>query len=116
MYIAKLRVFKTTKNLSVSPTKASKGKVKYIQFLKTHTEFKTHYTELYVSQQLSMYIFTYIHMYIFKTSYPLVQIYLPFEHHLYQIYLDSSSSGYLSEVSSVKLSKGKKRTYFNFTI
>ena len=32
------------------------------------------------------------------------------EHHLYQIYLDSSLSGYLSDVSTVKLSKDKKES------
>ena len=58
-----------------------------------------------------MYICTYL-----KLPTPLVQIYLIIEHHLYQIYLDSSLSGYLSEISLVKLSKDKKRKYFNFTI
>ena len=56
-----------------------------------------------------MYICTYL-----KLSTPLVQIII--EHHLYQIYLDSPLSGYLSEVSHVKLSKDKKRKYFNFAI
>ena len=44
-----------------------------------------------------------------KLPTPLLQIYLIIEHHLYQIYLDSSLSGYLSEVSLVKLSKDKKK-------
>ena len=56
-------------------------------------------------------------MYIFETSYPFgSNLFLIIEHHLYQIYLDSSLSGYLSEVSPVKLSKDKKRNYFNFAI
>ena len=50
-----------------------------------------------------------------KPPIPLVQIYLIIEHHLYQIYLDSSLSGYLSEVSPV-YKKYKKRKYFNFAI
>ena len=58
-----------------------------------------------------MYICTYL-----KLSTSLVQIYLITEHHLYQIYLDSSLSGYLSEVSHVNLPKDKKRKYFNFEI
>ena len=36
-------------------------------------------------------------------------IYLTIGHHLYQIYLDSSLSGYLSEVSPIKQSKDKKK-------
>ena len=58
-----------------------------------------------------MYICTYL-----KLPTPLVQIYLMNGHYLYQIYLHSSSSGYLSEVSSLKLSKDKKKEYFNFAI
>ena len=58
-----------------------------------------------------MYICTYL-----KPPIPLVQIYLIIEHHLYQIYLDSSLSEYLSEVSPAKLSKDKKRNYFTFAI
>ena len=63
-----------------------------------------------------MYIFTYLHMYIFETSYPFgSNLFLIIEHHLYQIYLDSSLSGYLSEVSPI-YKKYKKRKYFNFAI
>ena len=58
-----------------------------------------------------MYIGTYL-----KPPIPLVQIYLIFEHHLYKIYLDSSLSRYLSDVSPVKLSKDKKIKYFNLAI
>ena len=58
-----------------------------------------------------MYIGTYL-----KPPIPLVQIYLIFEHHLFKIYLDSSLSRYLSDVSPVKLSKDKKIKYFNFEI
>ena len=47
----------------------------------------------------------------------LVQIiYLIIVHHFYQIYLDSSLLGYLSEFSSVTLYKDRKRKYFNFAI
>ena len=55
-----------------------------------------------------MYICTYL-----KLPTPLVQIYLMNGHYLYQIYLHSSSSGYLSEVSSLKLSKDKKKGVYN---
>ena len=58
-----------------------------------------------------MYIGTYL-----RPPTLLVQIYLIFEHHLYKIYLDSSLSRYLSDVSPVKLSKDKKRKYFKFAI
>ena len=58
-----------------------------------------------------MYTCTYL-----KLPTPLIQIYLITEHHLYQIYLDSSLSRHLSEVSPVKLSKDKIRNYFNFAI
>ena len=102
MYIGKFRVFKTTKNLSVFPTNVSKGKVNF-EFYK---EFKTHYIKVYVLQQLSMYICIYL-----KLPTPLT-IYLTIGHHLYQIYLDSSLSGYLSEVSPIKLSKDKKKKVF----
>ena len=52
-----------------------------------------------------MYICAYL-----KLPTPLGQIYLMNGHYLYQIYLHSSSSGYLSEVSSLKLSKDKKKS------
>ena len=58
-----------------------------------------------------MYIGTYL-----KPPIPLVQIYLIFEHHLYKIYLDSSLSRYLSDVSPLKLSIDKKIKYFNLAI
>ena len=58
-----------------------------------------------------MYICTYL-----KLLTSLVQIYLIIEHTLYQIYVDSSLLGYRSEVSPIKLSKDKKRNYFNFAI
>ena len=51
-----------------------------------------------------------------KLPTPLVQSYLIIEHRLYQIYLDSSLSEYLSEVSPAKFSKDKKRNYFTFAI
>ena len=65
-----------------------------------------------------MYIFTHVHYICTYLKLPtlIVQIYLITEHHLYQIYLDSSLSGYLSKVSPVKLSKDKKRKYLNFAI
>ena len=58
-----------------------------------------------------MYIGTYL-----RPPTLLVQIYLIFEHHLYKIYLDSSLSRYLSDVSPLKLSKDKKIKYFNLAI
>ena len=56
-----------------------------------------YHVEVYVSQQLRMYIFT-------------LCTYLKLHTPLVQIYLDSSLSGHLSEVSPVKLSKDKKES------
>ena len=105
--------------LSVFTIKVSKGKVKFIHFLIRIQDTPHRSICFSAAKHVHIYICTYVHMctctYL-KLSTPLVQIYLIIEHHLYQIYLDSSLSGYLSEVSHVKLSKDKKRKYFNFAI
>ena len=97
--------------LSVSPIKVSKGKVKYIHFL-VRIQNTLH-------QGICFSAATHVHIYIcryLKLATTLVQICLIIEHNLCQIYIDSSLSGYLSEISPVNLSKDKKRKYFNFAI
>ena len=91
--------------LNVSPIKVSKGKVKYIHFLIRIQN--TLHRGTYFSAAKHVLIYRCTHL---KLPTPLVQIYLTIEHHLYQIYLYSSLSGYLSEVSPVKLSKDKKES------
>ena len=103
----------------MSPTKASKGKVKYIHFLKRIQNTLHRGICFSAAKHVHISIYTCLHLHIctyLKLPTPLVQIYLTIEHHLHQIYLDSSLSEYLSEVSPVKLSKDKRRKYFNFAI
>ena len=99
--------------LSVSPIKLSKEKVKYIHFLiRIQNTLHRGICFSAAKHDVHIYICTYL-----KLPASLVQIYLITEHHLYEIYLHSSLSGYLSEVSPVKLFKDKKkRKYFNFAI
>ena len=91
--------------LSVSPIKLSKEKVKYIHFLiRIQNTLHRGICFSAAKHDVHIYICTYL-----KLPASLVQIYLITEHHLYEIYLDSSLSGYLSEVSPVKLFKDKKK-------
>ena len=105
--------------LSVFPIKVSKGKVKIIHIL-IRIQSTLHQGICFsAAKHVHIYICKYVHMDIctyLKLPTPLVQIYLIIEYYLYQIYIDSSLSGYLSEVSPVKFSNDKKRKYFNFSI
>ena len=87
--------------------KGVQGKVKYIHFLIRIQNTLHRGICFSAAKHVQIYIFRYVQI---------VQNYLINQHHLHQIYLDSSLSRYLLEVSSVKLSKDKKRKYFNFEI
>ena len=107
MYIGKFRVFKTTKNLSVFPTKVSKGKVKYIHFLKR--------IQNTLHQGIRSSAAKHVHMYIFETSYPFNNLFnnwTSFISNLFRfIFIRIPFRGL-----TIKLSKDKKRKYFNFAI
>ena len=109
-------MFKTTKNPSVSPTKVSKGKLKYIHFLKGIKNTLHRGICFSSAKHVHVYICTYVHIWNFLPfSSNLFHNWTSFISNLFR-FIFSSLGRYLSEVSPVKLSKDKKRKYFNFAI